>query len=130
MPEEEVRWTRVQQECTLAAIAVVREAQAGGPQYAASDAMREVVEALQRLGEPTDADGLALIVSGLTNTACLLLDWIEAEAQNKQLLLQRVRRSLPDFEEPDAYPTDPSWSSWPGVLRAVEKTVREIPLSD
>jgi hypothetical protein len=48
----EVTWTREQQENTLAALSVIREAQAGGEAFAAVDAMREVVEIAKRFGEP------------------------------------------------------------------------------
>jgi hypothetical protein len=126
---EEILWTREQQENTLAGISVIRAAQPRG-QHAGPDTARAILEAVRQFNEPTDADALARLVTGLTNTACLLLDWIEAEAQNKQILLQEVRQSIPDFEEPGTYPTDPDWSEGLGVLRAVEKTVREVPLSD
>ncbi|SHV28135.1 hypothetical protein [Mycobacteroides abscessus] len=125
-----VRWTREQQANTLAGISVIREVKAGGEQYASADGLREVVEALDRFGEATDADGMARLVTGVTNAAVALLDWIEAEANNKAILLAKVRQSVPDFEEPDDYPTDPAWSTWSGVLRAVEKNVKAVPLSD
>lgn len=125
-----VRWTREQQANTLAGISVIREVKAGGEQYASADGLREVVEALERFGEATDADGMARLVTGVTNAAVQLLNWIEAEANNKAILLAKVRQSIPDFEEPDDYPTDAAWSTWSGVLRAVENTVKAIPLSD
>jgi hypothetical protein len=58
------------------------------------------------------------------------LNWIESEAENKQILLRKVRDSLSGFEEPDDYRTDSAWSDGSGVLLAVEKSVKEIPLSD
>ncbi|RIR47047.1 hypothetical protein [Mycobacteroides abscessus] len=125
-----VRWTRFQQENTLAGISVIREAQAGGIEYAAVDGLREVAEALIRFDEPTDAQGLARLLTGVTNASRLLLDWIEAEANNKAILLEKVRQSIPDFEEPDDYETNPAWSTWSGVLRSIEKVVKEMPVSD
>lgn len=127
---EEAKYTKEQQANTLAGISIIREAHAGGPEYAAVDGLREVAESLQKLGEPTPADGLARLLTGVTNAAGMLLNWIEAEAQNKAILLSRVRQSLPDFEEPDTYPTDPSWSTWSGVLRSIEETVKETPTTD
>ncbi|OHU61462.1 hypothetical protein [Mycobacteroides chelonae] len=127
---QEVQWTREQQANTLAGISVIREVRAGGEQYASTDGLREVVETLERFGEETDADGMARLVTGATNAAVALLNWIEAEANNKAVLLAKVRQSIPDFEEPDDYPTDPAWSTWSGVLRAVEKNVKAIPLID
>jgi hypothetical protein len=127
---QEVGWTREIQANTLAGISIVREAQAGGPEYAVPDAMREIVERLQLLGEPTDADGLARLLTGVVNLSCSLLNWIEADAANKQILLEKVRQLLPDFEEPGTYPTDPAWSTWMGVLRRIEQSVKDVPLSD
>jgi hypothetical protein len=48
------------------------------------------------------------------------LNWIESEAENKQILLRKVRDSLSGFEEPDDYRTDSAWSDGSGVLLAVE----------
>ncbi len=51
----------------------------GGAQFAASDATQEVQALVERLGGPTDADGLARLVAGLSNVAALLLDSIEKD---------------------------------------------------
>lgn len=126
----EAVWTREQQENTLAGISVIKAALAGRPHNAGPDTARAVLAAVRQFNEPTDEDALARLVTGLTNAACLLLDWIEAEAQNKQTLLQAVRQLIPDFEEPGTYPTDPSWSEGSGVLWAVERTVRDVSVSD
>lgn len=125
-----VRYTREQRENTIAGISLIREAHAGGTEYAAEDTLRDVVEHLKQWREPSTEDGLARLVTGAVNAGAILLDWIEAEANNKRILLEKVRKSLPDFEEPDDYATNAAWSSAPGVLLAIEKTVRETPLSD
>lgn len=117
-------YTPQQQADTLAGLAVIREQRNGGLEYAVADATHEVVEQVKKQGGPP-ADGLAGLVAGLSNAAVLLLDWIEREAENKAILLADVRRRLPDYEEPDTYPTDPSWSKWDGVLRALDEAVRD-----
>lgn len=125
---EPVRWTREQQEDTLAALSVIREAQAGGEKYAAVDAVQEMQEIVARWGDEPIADVLARVVAGLTNAAGMLLDWIENDARHWRELVERIEQSYPSFEV--GYTPDPSWSTWSGVLAAVEKTVREVPLSD
>lgn len=117
-------YTPQQQADTLAGLAVIREQRNGGPEYAVADAAHEVVDQIKKQGG-LPADGLAGLVAGLSNAAVLLLTWIENQAEHKELLLADVRRRLPDYEEPDTYPTDPRWSTWDGVLRAIEKAVRD-----
>ncbi|OBG25438.1 hypothetical protein [Mycobacterium sp. E3198] len=128
MPEEP-RYTREQQEDTLAALSVIREAQAGGENFAAEDAVREIQEIAARRfsGEPIE-DVLARLVAGFTNAAGMLLDWIEAEAAHRRELVERIEQTYPSFEI--GYTPDPSWATWSGVLRAIEETVRETPLCD
>lgn len=121
-------WTAEQREATLKGLSIVREGFAGGEEFAATDVMHEVARLVQNSGEPTDAHALAHLLTGVANVANLLLDWIEGEALKKELLLEDVRRRLPDYEEPDTCtPTDPKWSNWDGVLRAIEKQIRELP---
>ena len=123
-------WSKEARDYTLAGISVAREFTAGGAEFAVVDTTREVFELVKRFGGSEDADGLASLVIGLTRLSDMLLGWIQAEADNKKTLLADIKRKLPDYEEPDTYPTDPSWSTWEGVLRAIEKTVRNSPTVD
>jgi hypothetical protein len=125
---EEGRYTREQQEDTLAGLSIIREAHAGGVAYAAQDAMRQVAEIAAGWDETTDAHALARMVAGLTNAAGLLLNWIEAEAEHRSELVGRIEQKYPLFEID--YTPDPSWATWSGVMRALEKTVTDTPLKD
>jgi hypothetical protein len=122
-----VVWTREQQENTLAGLSLMREAQAGGELYAATDVMREVAEIAQQWGEPVP-DVLARLVAGLVNGAGLLLDWIENEATHRGKLIERIEQQYPAFEI--GYHPDPSWATWSGVLHATKETVRTMRIID
>lgn len=123
-------WTAEQRDAALKGLSIIREGFGGGEQYAAEDVMAEVQRLVNAADEESDAHALAFLLSGVASAAFLLLDWIEGEASNKQELLADVRRRLPDYEEPDTYPTDPKWSNWDGVLRAIEKAVKDTQTVD
>ena len=132
MPPEEGLYTREQRDNTLAGLSIIREAYEGGVPYAGIDGLREVLAIAQRWNEPTDADALARMVAGLSNAAALLLGWIEEEAKHRRELIEWIRQRHKDFDETEdlEYVPDPSWATWDGVLRAIEKTVRDSPISD
>lgn len=130
MTEPQPLWTREARDYVLAGISVTREFKGGGVEFGAQDAVEEIAQLVVRFGGSSDSEGLASLVIGLTRLADLLLDWIENEAANKEALIAQVTKMFPDFEHSDSYPTDPSWSTWSGVLRAIEKTVKNSPVSE
>ncbi len=124
-------WTREARDYTLAGISVVRafkhEKQGGVVTVGQTQTLAAFEEAVHRLGGGNNLEGTAVLASGLTRLADMLLDWIQNEADAKQALLQDIRLQLPDYEEPDTYRTDPQWSTWDGVLQAIEGSVRVSP---
>lgn len=115
---EEVRWTAEQRDDTLVGISIVRESVGGGVEFGPLDATKEVASAVRKLNEESDAHALARIVAGLVNFSAMLVEHIDSQVEAE-----------PEPEggtDGDTW-SEPRWSKW---LREVEKTVRDIPLSD
>ncbi|WP_373142144.1 hypothetical protein [Mycobacterium marinum] len=133
-PVQQPPWSREARDYALAAIDVVREYRGGtaeyGPEFGQAAVQAEILQQVRRFGGSNDADGLVSITVGLVRLGDMLLDWIQAEADNKKALLAHVRESLPDYVEPDTYPTSAKWSKWSGVLLAIEDSVRTSPTVD
>ncbi|VEG58143.1 Uncharacterised protein [Mycolicibacterium aurum] len=135
--EQQQPWSSDARDYTLAAIDVVRELKGGteeyGPEFGQAEVLEEVKKQVQRFGGSVDADGLASVAVGLTRLSEMLLSWIQNEADKKKVLLADVREKLPDYDEPDTYPAAPdwpNWSTWKGVLIAIENVVRNSPTAD
>lgn len=134
--QEHAPWSKFARDCALAAIGVVREYRGGAQEYGPAFGEAEVLKEFQRVvpllaGEGgSDAEGLASIAVGLARLGDALLEWIQNEADNKALLLADVRKTLPDYEEPDTYPTKPKWSTWSGVLLDIEDSFKNSPTVD
>ncbi|MGY4868386.1 hypothetical protein [Mycolicibacterium elephantis] len=155
--EPQKPWSAQARDDVLAGISLAREFKGGGRQFAIGDAFREVLEAVrgpeaaknaEKLLEaiqntpdapaesvgfaqlPEDAIQLAGLVVGLTRLTDILLDWIERDAANRKTLLADIRKMFPDYDEPEEIAVDPRFSTWGGVLKAIEASVRNGPVSD
>lgn len=131
---QEAPWSKEARDYALAAIEVVREYRGGtaeyGPEFGQAAVLAEIYKQVQRFGNSNDAEGLASVAVGLVRLGDTLLEWIQAEADNKKTLLADVRKLLPDYEEPGTYPTNPNWSKWSGVLLTIEDGFRDSPTVD
>lgn len=127
-------WSKETRDFTLDALAVARENMAGGSRYAMEDVAAELKAAVKRQAERgstnSEEGALAGFVLGFIRLSEALLSWMQAEADNKKILLADVRRRLPDYEEPDTYPHEPRWATWDGMLLDIEKAIRAGAVSD